>query len=64
MWITVANWADALGERFGAAEVVIGSKVYSAEEVRRPVYGTRAFQSASGFPHGVQRNLLVLRKLC
>jgi glycosyltransferase involved in cell wall biosynthesis len=42
VWVTIANWADGLGERYGRAEVIAGQTIYSAEQIR-----ARCFSSSS-----------------
>lgn len=42
VWVTIANWADGLGERYGRAEVIAGQTTYSAEQIR-----ARCFSSPS-----------------
>ncbi|HWV57087.1 MAG TPA: glycosyltransferase family 4 protein [Longimicrobiales bacterium] len=39
LWITAANWAEALAEIVGAAEVLAGDRVLTAEAVREELSG-------------------------
>ena len=34
VWVTIANWADGLGDHYGHAEVVAGESSYSADQIR------------------------------
>ncbi|UII24841.1 glycosyltransferase family 4 protein [Fulvivirga maritima] len=34
VWVTIANWAEGLEDRYGDAEVIAGESSYSSEEIR------------------------------
>lgn len=34
VWVTIANWADGIAERYGHAEVIAGQTSYSADQIR------------------------------
>lgn len=43
VWVTIANWAEGLDEKYGRAEVIAGQTAYSAAQIR-----ARCFPSTSG----------------
>jgi len=34
VWVTIANWAEGLNDRYGNAEVIAGETAYSADQIR------------------------------
>jgi glycosyltransferase involved in cell wall biosynthesis len=48
VWVTIANWADGLAERYGRAEVIAGRRTYSAEQIRARCFSSSSSSSEKG----------------